>query len=156
EAIGEQRALAYACYILDLVLFESGREEEATHSVRALEIYATLGDLEQQANVLNNLGGFAYLRWEWDDAVEFYRLAGEYRERAGDPAEVATVHCNIGEILCDRGLYDEAAKHFRRAHRLWQATEDRGSVGYGCALLGRLEVRAGRLDEGLALREATE
>ncbi|MDQ6606563.1 MAG: AAA family ATPase [Actinomycetota bacterium] len=157
EAIGEQRALAYACYILDLALFESGREEEAIHSVRALEIYAGLGDLEQQANVLNNLGGFAYLRWEWDDAIEFYRLAAEHRERAGDPAEVATIHCNIGEILCDRGRYDEAAKHFRRAHRLWLATEDRGSLGYGCALLGRLEVRAGRLDDGLALlREATE
>jgi tetratricopeptide (TPR) repeat protein len=157
EAIGEQRALAYACYILDLVLFESGREDEAIHSVRALEIYGSLGDLEQQANVLNNLGGFAYLRWEWDDAIEFYRLAAEHRERAGDPAEVATVHCNIGEILCDRGRYDEAAKHFRRAHRLWLATEDRGSVGYGCALLGRLEVRAGRHEDGLALlREASE
>ena len=157
EAVGEEPALAYACYILDLVLFESGREEEAIHSVRALEIYASLGDLEQQANVLNNLGGFAYLRWEWDDAIEFYRLAGEHRERAGDPAEVATVHANIGEILCDRGRYDEAAKHFRRAHRLWLATEDRGSAGYGGALLGRLEVRAGRHEEGLALlQEATE
>jgi class 3 adenylate cyclase/tetratricopeptide (TPR) repeat protein len=157
EATGEQRALAYACYILDLALFESGREDEAIHSVRALEIYASLGDLEQQANVLNNLGGFAYLRWEWDDAIEFYRLAAEHRERAGDPAEVATVLCNIGEILCDRGRYEEAAKHFRRAHRLWLATEDRGSVGYGCALLGRLEVRAGRHSDGLALlREATE
>ncbi len=63
ESVGELRALAHACYVLDWALVESGRSDEATHSWRALEIYRQLGDPEHEHIVLNNLGGLAYLGW---------------------------------------------------------------------------------------------
>jgi len=76
EAAGELRAQARAAYTLDWALFELGRHDEATHSARALEIYRQLGDPEQEGRVLNNLGGLAYWRGRWQDAIDLYRQAG--------------------------------------------------------------------------------
>ena len=59
DSVGELRALAHACYVLDMALVESGRPDEATNSWRALEIYQQLGDPEHEHIVLNNLGAAA-------------------------------------------------------------------------------------------------
>ena len=93
EAVGERRALARACYGLDWALRESGRPEEAEHSLRALEIYEELGDPEHESTVLNNLGMFAYFDGHWEDAVRLYSRSRESSERAGTPANVARTDC---------------------------------------------------------------
>jgi tetratricopeptide (TPR) repeat protein len=149
EAVGELRALAFASYMLDLVLVEAGRDDDAVHSGRALEIYERLGDLEQRGNVLNNLAMFAYFQGRWDEALEFFGQAAECAERAGNAADVALTKSNIGEILSDRGLYEEAARHLRRAQQVSSATGDRTGAANATTLLGRLAVRAERYDEGL-------
>ena len=71
-ATGEQRALARCCYVLDWSLLELGRLGEPTNTVRALEIYRELGDPNQEAMVLNNLGALAYYRGKWDEAMRLY------------------------------------------------------------------------------------
>jgi class 3 adenylate cyclase/tetratricopeptide (TPR) repeat protein len=151
EAAGELRAQARASYTLDWALFELGRFEEATHSARALEIYRRLGDPEQEGRVLNNLGGLAYWRGRWQQAIELYEQAGACSERAGHAADLAFTYGNIGEILSDQGRLDEAARHLRRAHRVWTSTGDRQGSAFANMLLGRVAVRAGRTDEGLEL-----
>ena len=125
EAVGELRAQARACYTLDWALFELGRFDEATHSARALEIYRELGDPEQEGGVLNNLGGLAYWRGRWQEAIELYEQAGVCSERAGHAADVAFTDANVGEILSDQGRLDEAEAQLRRAQRVWNATGDR-------------------------------
>ena len=72
---GLAASLAHAWFILDWALYDIGRPEEATHSRGALAIYERLGDLDRQAAVLNNLGGFAYHEGRWHDAVELYQRA---------------------------------------------------------------------------------
>ena len=57
------------------------------HSARALEIYDSLGDLEDKAMVLNNLGMFAYWAGRWDEAVGLYREAAGLAERQPDQAD---------------------------------------------------------------------
>jgi class 3 adenylate cyclase/tetratricopeptide (TPR) repeat protein len=157
EAVGESRSFAYACYILDLVLVESGREADARYSTRALEMYERLGDLEQQGNVLNNLAMFAYFEGRWDKALELYERAADCAERAGNKGDVASSTLNIGEILSDRGRYDDAERHLRRAQQLSSSTGERTTAGYATALLGRLAVREGRYEEGLeALADASD
>jgi tetratricopeptide (TPR) repeat protein len=151
EAIGEVQTLAYASYILDLVLVAAGREHEATYSGRALEIYEQIGNVDQQGNVLNNLAMFAYFRWQWDEAIELYRRSAECCERAGKPADAASGECNIGEILSDRGRYEPAAACLHRAQRVWHATGQRASAAFAGTLLGRLAVRRGRYEEGVRL-----
>ena len=154
EAVGELRAQARASYTLDWALFELGRFDEATYSARALEIYRELGDPEQEGRVLNNLGGLAYWRGRWQEAIELYEQAGVCSERAGHAADRAFTDGNIGEILSDQGRLDDAAAHLRRAHRVWNATGDRQGSAFANMLLGRVAVRAGRTAEGLDLLRA--
>ena len=153
EAAGEEAALAQACHILDWALFDSGRADEATHSARALEIYERLGDLDRQAAVLNNMGGFAYHQGRWKEAVELYRRAAEASARAGDAANAAFGDCNVGEVLGDQGHLEQAGQRLRRALRVWRGSSYDWGAAFATALLGRTAVRAGRHAEGLGLME---
>jgi class 3 adenylate cyclase/tetratricopeptide (TPR) repeat protein len=155
EAIGELHAQARACYTLDWALFELGRSEEATYSARALEIYRQVGDPQLEAMVLNNLGGFAYWGGRWEEAADLYIHAGKCSARAGNAADVAFTDGNVGEILSDQGRLEDAETHLRRAHRVWSATGDRQGVAFANMLLGRLAVRKGRHEEGVALLNAS-
>jgi tetratricopeptide (TPR) repeat protein len=154
DSVGELRALAHACYVLDMALVQSGRQQEATHSWRALEIYEQLGDPEHEHMVLNNLGAFAYYDGRWDEALALYERAGEASERAGRPADTAYTDGNIGEILSDQGHLASAEEHLLRARRVWNATGERPYVAALDVMLGRLIVRQGRYDEGRTMLES--
>jgi tetratricopeptide (TPR) repeat protein len=151
ELAAEEAALANACYVLDWALVESGRPSEAVHSHRALEIYARIGEINRQAAVLNNMGGFAYRDGRWRDAVDLYRRGAEASLRAGDLADAAFGDCNIGEVLADRGQLDEAQVLLRRALRTWRGSGYDWGVAYATAILGRAAARAGRRDEAAQL-----
>jgi predicted ATPase len=151
ESIGEARALARACYLLDWALVESGQGAEATHSERALEIYARLEDPEWEARVVNNLGTFAYADGRWDDAVELYSRARELSMRAGNMDVAANGDCNIGEILSDQGRLEEAGVYLERARRVWSSIGQLQGLAFVTLLLGRRAIRAGRYAEGLPL-----
>jgi class 3 adenylate cyclase/tetratricopeptide (TPR) repeat protein len=154
EPVGELRALAHACYTLDLALVWSGHASEATHSARALEIYAGLGDPEHEALVLNNLGMFAYWDGRWDDAIALYRRSGECGLRAGRPADAAYTDCNVGEILSDQGKLDEAEARLLDARRVWSGTGERQAVVFVDLLLARVAVRRGAAWDALPALEA--
>ncbi len=148
---GDDVLEARAGFMLDWVLFELGRREEAVRSERALETYERVGDLERQSVVLNNLGMFAYWEGHWARAAELYARAAETSERAGDAWAAAYGDCNIGELRSDQGDYADAEVRLRRARRVWRGTEDDAGVAFTSALLGRLAVRDGRAAEGIEL-----
>ncbi|MEA2197697.1 MAG: hypothetical protein QOJ25_1748 [Solirubrobacteraceae bacterium] len=156
KAIGELLAEARACYTLDCVLVQSARSAEAVHSQRALDIYRQLGDVEQESHVLNNMGGVAYFRGRWHEAVELYREQAACSERSGNPADVAYTDCNVGEILSDQGHFDDAKAHLERARRVWTSTDDAQGRAIATLLLGRLAMRTGRHADGSELLAEAE
>jgi tetratricopeptide (TPR) repeat protein len=101
--------------------------------------------------VLINLGARAYWQGRWQEAIDLYVRGGQCSERAGNAADVAFSEGNVGEILSDQGHLEEAAGRLRRAHRLSKSTGDREGAAFASMLLGRLEVRAGRPEEGIPL-----
>ena len=105
--------------------------------------------------MLNNLGGLAYWRGRWQEAIELYRQAGTCSERAGHAADVAFTDGNIGEILADQGRLDEAAHApAARASRLERRPATaRARRSRTCCSVA-LAVRAGPADEGLELLHA--
>ena len=105
--------------------------------------------------MLNNLGGFAYHRGRWDEAVALYRRAAEGSQRAGDVANAAFGDCNVGEVLSDQGRWAEAEQALREAVRIWRGSSYEWGSAFATALLGRNTVRAGRHAEGLELLEAS-
>jgi tetratricopeptide (TPR) repeat protein len=154
ESDVEQRPWAHASYVLDLVLMDRGRFDEAGNASRALAIYERLGDLEEQGHVLNTLAGLAQCRWEWDEALRLFGQAAAAYERAGSQSGIAIAACNIGEILSDRGLYDEAAEQLGRARRIWMSNGERGAAAYAEMLLGRISARGADIDEARRLVSA--
>ena len=152
----EDIALAQACHVLDWALVQSGRPSEAVHSDRALQIYGRLGQLDREAAVLNNLGGFAYFEGRWDDAVALYRRGADASVRAGDLANAAYGDCNVGEVLSDQGRLAEATKLLNRARRVWRGTGYDWGVAFVTAQLGRIAVREGRRDEGRRLLDEAQ
>jgi class 3 adenylate cyclase/tetratricopeptide (TPR) repeat protein len=151
EADADQRPLAHASYVLDLVLADLGRPDEAVYGSRALTIYERLGDREEQGHVLNALAMLAHVRWKWDEALALYARAAEAYERAGSQTGIAITECNIGEILSDRGFDERAAHHLGRARRIWSAVGEPGAAAYAAGLLGRIAARGGRIDEAREL-----
>jgi class 3 adenylate cyclase/tetratricopeptide (TPR) repeat protein len=147
EASDEWDALAQAYFILDWAFVELGRYGDATNSERALEIYERLGNLGRQATIWNNLGGFAYWRGRWDEALELYEKARSARLRLGDVVDAARGTNNIGEVLSDQGRLDEAEELFRDTLRVWRAAKFSQGVALVLGNLGRVASRSGRFDE---------
>ena len=116
---------------------ELGDLETTSSLRRSLALYEELDDLPGQASVLNMLGGFAYWRGEWDEALIRYERARELAVRTGDTVLGAFCATNIGEIALDRGELDLATSLFRDAARVWRVAGDRPGAAFATLLLGR-------------------
>jgi len=140
---GDLDAEAHALFILDWAWVTLGRPDLAVHSPRALAIYRQLGDVGRAAAVLQNLGGFAYFRGEWDEALDLYRQGRDARLATGNEVDAAMGTANIGEILLDQGRTAEAAEQLHQALRVSRAAGYRLGVGFSSMQLGRLDARTG-------------
>jgi len=150
-ASGARDALAHAYYMLDFALVALGRASDEAYSERALAIFQELGDLSEEAGVLNNLGAAAYFDGRWTAAIDYYQRAEEAWERAGDRwlASMATV--NRGELLSDQGRLAQAEQLFKYALRIARAADSAPRIADVDGFYGRLAARAGRFDEAQEL-----
>ncbi len=144
-------ALAHALKVMGWTQMELGDLETTSSLNRSLAFYEELEDLPGQASVHNLLGGFAYWRGEWDEALVRYETARELAVRTGNTVLGAFCTTNIGEIALDRGELDHAMSLFRDAARVWRVAGDRPASAFAKLLLGRALGRAGRHAEALAL-----
>ena len=148
---GADEALAHAYYVLDYAYVALGRYDDAVYSPRALAIYERLGNLGEQAGILNNLGTFAYLQGRWEEALERYRQAEDAWERCGDRWSASFATVNRGEILSDQGKLEEAEPLFRYALRVARASGTESRVADVASHLGRLLARDGCFEEARTL-----
>ena len=152
-AVDAREALAHAYYMLDVALWAVGRTDEAVYSERSLAIYEELGDLNEQAGVVNNLGMYAYYENRWDEAIELYERAEQLWTRSGDRWKAAFAATNRAELLSDQGRLEEAEPLFRGALRIARSVGSPAHVAEIGRFYGRLLARAGRFDEAHALLE---
>jgi len=151
QAADARDALAHAYFLLDWAYAALGRYEEAVYSPLALSIYEELGDLHRQGLVLNNMGVFAHFQGRWDDALDLYRRAGDAWDKMGNRWHVALTTLNVGEVLSDQGLMDEAEPLLLDALRVARALHSGPLLGEVTLRLGRLYSRTGRFEEAHAL-----
>jgi len=150
---GDLRAVAEAYRVLDWAYIDLGRGDLATNSAAALAIYEELGDLSGQAEVLNNLGGFAYYQGRWEDALQLYARSGDAKRRTGNLVDGAAATANRSEILADQGRLDEAESGFSEALRVWRSVGYPRWVAFATMHLGRVMSRRGRFHEAMRLLE---
>ena len=118
---GEEEALARAYRALDWANFMLGRDEER-HGEEAIEILQRLGFLERSVGVINNMGAFAYLEGNWDEATDWYRKSVDAAERSGNVSEAALTRANIAEVLIGQRRYREALDLLANARRVFDAS----------------------------------
>lgn len=153
EAADAREALAEAVSSLAVADIVLGRPEAEEHLRRAEQIFVEIGDLVGQAIVVGNLGALAYFRGRWDDALASYERARNLFSNVGDPVRAASMGMNVGEVLVDQGRVGEADVVLRDVARVFLASGDRHTYGLCLAFLGRSAIRAGRLDDAIALLE---
>ena len=156
EAIGELDAMAHALYVLDLAEASLGRSPGGVHSKRALELYGRLGNLAKQADVMNNLGGYAYFQGRWDEAREWYERARGVFLHTGNVVDAAVDNANLGEILLHQGRLEEAEVQLREALRVFRASGMRAVEVFASTLLGATAARSRRFEEAAAVFDELE
>jgi class 3 adenylate cyclase/tetratricopeptide (TPR) repeat protein len=154
ERSGTRDVLAGAFQLLAAADVALGNFDGEPWAERSLAIWKELGDLGRQGRVLNELGVRAYFQGRWDDALGYYRQAGEAYERVGDQWNAALTACNIGEILSNQGRYAEAEDTVRPAERVLRASGALAETAFAAEVLGRIAARRGRPDEAFRLLEA--
>jgi len=154
EQAGDRQVLADALRVIDWAAMDLGRLERPENWERALTLFEELGDLPGQAGVLNMLGGFAYFRGDWDEAVALYRRAQDTVRRTGNAVMDAFYVFNLGEIALDRGQLDEAARAFESVSRTWRAAGYRSGAADANGKLARVAIGQRRFDDALALLDA--
>ena len=143
--------LIYQCYS------ETGHPDVEQAGRTALHLAEQNKDLIAQGNVIGSMGVSAHYEGEWDRALELYERARELLEQAGHTVFATSELENQAEILCDRGLLEQAEGMIRQVIRTWRAARYQFGVAYATMQLGRVEARAGRFDESdQLLRESIE
>lgn len=134
---GEDEALARSYAVLDWANFMLGIDEPR-HGPEAIATYQRLGLLERSVGVMNNMGAFAYLEGDWDEAIEWYRQSLDAADRSGNVLEAALTKANIAEVLIGQRKYESALSLLAEARRTYEASRS----DYYLPLVGLLEGRA--------------
>jgi tetratricopeptide (TPR) repeat protein len=153
EETGNLMTLAEALELADSSALELGKPAGAG-AARALAIYEELGALRDQARVRNTLGGIAYHRGEWSQALEQYAASEQAFVQSGELWSSATPAANRAEILADLGELEEARQGFERAMTVWRSVNAASFLAFGDYQLGRIAARQARHDDALTHLQA--
>jgi class 3 adenylate cyclase/tetratricopeptide (TPR) repeat protein len=153
EAAHELNALAKAHAVLHAVEIASGGPDAELHGETALRIFERLGDLTEQAHVLNNMGAHRFAEGRWPDALLMFTRAAETHRRLGDAPNAAYADYNRAEVLVRQGRSDEALPLLQNTLRVARAVGFEVLVALVRKEMGRAQSRAGDVTAGLALLE---
>jgi tetratricopeptide (TPR) repeat protein len=153
EAAHEPKAQAKAHAVLHGVAVWSGGSDAELHGETALRIFERLGDLTEQALMLNNMALQRSAEGRWPDALLMFARAAETFRRIGDASNAANADYNRAEVLVRQGRSDEALPLLQNTLRVARAIGDEDLVALVRKEMGRASSRAGDIARGLILLE---
>jgi class 3 adenylate cyclase/tetratricopeptide (TPR) repeat protein len=151
EAAHELKAQAKAHQVLHAVEGLSGGSKRKLHGETALRIFEQLGDLTEQAHMLNNMALQRSAEGRWPDALLMFTRAAETFRRLGDAPNAANADYNRAEVLVRQGRSDEALPLLQNTLRVARAVGDEDLVALVRKEMGRAQSRAGDIAAGLIL-----
>ena len=150
EEVDDPEALGDAYLVLGWAHAALGKEGAEALMLKSLEAYQRSGNRVRQASILSNLGGACYWEGRWDDAMSYYERGRDESMKVGNLVNAAAAAMNIAEILTDRGELAEAEAMLQQTLPVWKSSEYRYFLGACLWMLGRVSLRANRIDEALA------
>jgi class 3 adenylate cyclase/tetratricopeptide (TPR) repeat protein len=154
DEAGDKRALALALDSQNTLLVRTGRQDEAIHLGRALDLYEELGDRVQVAEVLTRLGNTAFFRLRWNEAADFWNRSAEACSAVGNLAGTALAHVNGGDLRVNQGRLEEALALLRPARRTLESYGYRAATAWTEMCLGRAIAFHGDVEGGIALERS--
>ncbi len=154
DQAGDKHALARALALQNMLLVQTGRQDEAIHMGRALELYEELGDGVQVANALNNLGNTAFFGLRWNEAADLWAQSAEASTAVGDLATTALAHVNGGDLRVNQGRLEEALALLGPARRTLESYGYRRATAWAEMCLGRATAFHGDIEGGIALERS--
>lgn len=152
----EKAALARSYAIMDWAHFMTGQPQRATNSPKAVEIYEELGHLDKAADVINNMGGFAYYMGDWSESIERISLSREMYLRAGNDVQAAMAGANLGELLVSQGKLNEAEPVLQDALRVLRAAGNQDDAINAELQLARLRAESGETAEAFEVLDRVQ
>jgi class 3 adenylate cyclase/tetratricopeptide (TPR) repeat protein len=149
EAADDAEALGEAHFVLGWAHGELGMEDAEPLMQRSLEAYRRAGNMVRQASLLSDLGVLCQWTCRWDEALAYYERARVAATRIGSSGTAAIARFNAAEIRTDRGEWSEAEAQLLEVLRFFKATEYHYMVGACLALIARVALHTGRIDQAL-------
>jgi tetratricopeptide (TPR) repeat protein len=150
EDVDDPEQMGAAYFVLGWAQGAQGKEGAEALMLKSLEAFRRSGNRVRQANALSNVGGVCYWEGRWEDALAYYERGRDESMKVGNLVNAATSSMNIAEILTDRGEHAEAEAMLQKTLPVWKSSEYRYFQGACHWMLGRVSLRAGRIDEALA------
>ncbi|HEY8243757.1 MAG TPA: AAA family ATPase [Casimicrobiaceae bacterium] len=150
EAVDDPEQLGNAYAVMGWAHGAMGKEGAEPLMQKALDAFQRSGNRVRHALILSNVGGICYWEGRWDDAMRYYERGREESVRLGNAGNAAIANMNIAEILTDRGEHAESEATLQRTLPVWKSSEYRYFQGACHWMLGRVSLRANRIDEALA------
>jgi tetratricopeptide (TPR) repeat protein len=126
-----------------------GKEGSEALLQKSLEGHHRAGNRVNYGTILMNLGSACYWEGRLDDAMSYYERARDELGKVGSRLNAAMATLGVAEIQSDRGELDEAESTFRQTIPVWKAAEYHYFDGYTLWMLGRVSLRAGKIDQAL-------
>jgi class 3 adenylate cyclase/tetratricopeptide (TPR) repeat protein len=150
EELDDPQVIGDAYMVLGWAHSALGKDGSEALLLKSLEAHQRAGNRVHCAIILMNLGSACYWDGRFDDAMSYYQRARDEAQKVGKSITVAMASLGIAEILSDRGEFDEAETTFQQTVSVWKSSEYHYFLGYTMWMMGRLSLRAGKIDEALS------
>ena len=149
EEVDDPEEIGNAYFVMAWATGAMGKEGAEALMLKSLEGFGRSGNRVRRALILSNVGGVCYWEGRWDDAMSYYERGRDESVKVGSAVNAATASMNIAEILTDRGEHTEAEATLQKTLPVWKSSEYRYFQGACHWMLGRVSLRANRIDEAL-------
>jgi signal transduction histidine kinase/uncharacterized protein HemY len=133
-----------------LVCREKGAFDEALQNLaNALSIYEKYKNSQEQANVLNLIGGIYLKKNDPAKAIGYYEKSLAIREKSGVKSDIAASYNNLGLAYRDLNNQTKALECLTKAFSIRKEMGDRKSIANSLNLIGGLYYKARNFAQAL-------
>ena len=140
------RLTANLCTFFDRRSFWS--DWVTTHQV-ALVSAKAIGDQEDTATTMNNLGLVYKEQGKWDAAIDYYQQSLEIWHAIGNQPGIAATTNNLGSVYKDQGKWNEAIDCYEKSLEIWRAIGDQPGIAATIGNLGNVYQEQGQWDAAI-------
>jgi len=158
EKINYLKGLALAYKSIGLCFNREGKfPESLTNWNQSLAIFESIGDVDGQSNMFNNIGTVYHNVGDLVKALDFYFKSLKTAEQTGNKLRIATALVNIGAAYFDNPVtMDKALPYYLDAVKYSEEDGDKEAIGTISVNIGEIYFNQNKLEEALLYFEKSK